>query len=169
MSTIGYEGASLDAFLATLKDLGVTLLIDVRDYPVSRKRGFSKTALAGYLRNAGIEYVHLMGLGDPKPGRIAATSGHMDEFRKIFLAHMQVEAAQRDLQRAEMLIEQTSHACIMCYERDPEQCHRSLVAKMLFDRKPLQIKHRGVRDKVEHVRNVGKRTGIDSGQSPTSR
>ncbi|MBF0096252.1 MAG: DUF488 domain-containing protein [Magnetococcales bacterium] len=165
ISTIGYEGASIDVFLETLTALRITLLIDVRDCPVSRKRGFSKKPLAECLRAAGIDYVHLVGLGDPKPGRDAASAGRMEEFRRIFFAHMQEEAAQRDLRQAEVLINQTGHACIMCYERDPDLCHRSLVAKMLLERKPLQIKHRGIREALTHARNIRQRAGVDTGQS----
>jgi uncharacterized protein (DUF488 family) len=46
LSTIGYEGVSIDAFIATLKAAKVTLLLDVRELPISRRRGFSKTALS---------------------------------------------------------------------------------------------------------------------------
>ena len=53
LRTIGYEGATLAAFLAALAQAGVTTLIDVRDAPISRKKGFSKTDLAAALRTAG--------------------------------------------------------------------------------------------------------------------
>ncbi|MFL4993855.1 MAG: DUF488 family protein, partial [Microvirga sp.] len=43
--TIGYEGADVDRFLTTLKDAGVGALADVRAVALSRKRGFSKSAL----------------------------------------------------------------------------------------------------------------------------
>jgi hypothetical protein len=41
--------------------------------PLSRKPGFSKSALQANLEAHGIAYVHLKGLGDPKPGREAAS------------------------------------------------------------------------------------------------
>ena len=44
--TIGYESADLDAFLATLSEHGVTLLVDTRERAQSRRRGYSKTALS---------------------------------------------------------------------------------------------------------------------------
>ena len=47
--TIGYEGASVAAFVAALREAGVTLVLDIRAAPVSRKKGFSKTPLAQYL------------------------------------------------------------------------------------------------------------------------
>ncbi len=35
---------------------------------------------------AGIRYLHLKGLGDPKPGRVAAREGRFSDFRRIFAA-----------------------------------------------------------------------------------
>jgi len=56
--TIGYEGADLDLFLGTLVKAGISHVIDVRDVPASRKRGFSKNALAAALNAQGIAYTH---------------------------------------------------------------------------------------------------------------
>lgn len=70
--TVGYEGVDLDEFIATLKTFGIKQIIDVRDLPLSRKRGFSKNALASALAEAGVKYLHVKSLGDPKPGREAA-------------------------------------------------------------------------------------------------
>lgn len=39
--TIGYEGATQDQFIATLRQAGVEQVIDVRAVPMSRKPGFS--------------------------------------------------------------------------------------------------------------------------------
>jgi uncharacterized protein (DUF488 family) len=70
--TVGYEGSKPSDLFASLQDNGITLLIDVREVPISRKPGFSKTSLSLGLDVAGIRYLHLKGLGDPKPGRVAA-------------------------------------------------------------------------------------------------
>ena len=70
--TIGYEQATLDAVIGALKGAGVEVLADVRALPLSRRPGFSKTALAGALAQAGIQYVHFKALGTPADGRAAA-------------------------------------------------------------------------------------------------
>src|SRR3954453_21108705 len=77
LTTIGYEAAELDDFVATLLAAGITRLIDVRELPISRRRGFAKRALSEALADAGIVYVHLRGLGDPKEGREAARVGDL--------------------------------------------------------------------------------------------
>ena len=52
--TVGYEGRALDEMIAELVRAGVERLVDVRELPLSRRRGFSKTALGESLRGAGI-------------------------------------------------------------------------------------------------------------------
>ena len=102
-------------------------LIDIRDVPVSRKRGFSKKALSATLEGAGVGYVHLRDLGDPKPGRDAARRGDMQTFERIFRAHLEGREAQEALEQA---VEITSgvRACLLCFERDHSGCHRAIVA-----------------------------------------
>ena len=61
--TVGYEGLALEEFLLRLRRARVKTVVDVRDVPLSRKRGFSKTALAAALDGAGIKYLHVRRLG----------------------------------------------------------------------------------------------------------
>src|ERR1700722_12400846 len=93
--TIGYQNSRVEDFVVALHLARVEMLIDVRDVPLSRKPGFSKTALAAILEKKGIAYAHLKGLGDPKPGREAARARQYDQFRRIFGKHMVTEVAQR--------------------------------------------------------------------------
>ena len=44
--TVGYEGPSVDRFLSLLAEHGIDTIVDVREYPVSRKLGFSKKGQA---------------------------------------------------------------------------------------------------------------------------
>ena len=69
--TIGYEGATQADVIARLKAAGVRTLVDVRAVAASRRAGFSKTILGESLKAAGIDYVHLRGLGTPKAGRVS--------------------------------------------------------------------------------------------------
>jgi uncharacterized protein (DUF488 family) len=145
ISTIGYEGATIEQFVAALKHASVDLLIDVRDIPLSRKKGFSKNQLAEVLRSWGIEYVHLRGLGDPKEGREAARSGNYALFEKIFGKHMRSAVAGRDLDTASQLV-RGNRACLMCFEADPEKCHRTIVADHLSNMTGLTITPLAVQD-----------------------
>lgn len=137
--TIGYEGTTIEDFVPALKLAGVQVLIDIRDVPVSRKRGFSKTALARSMEEAGIEYVHLRDLGDPKPGREAARRGDMQTFERVFRSHMETDRARAALRHA-IRIASDSRACLLCFERDHCGCHRTIVAeKMAMKVRHLEI------------------------------
>ncbi|WP_428534612.1 DUF488 family protein [Rhodopila sp.] len=138
LATIGYEGTTIGAVLNTLLEADVGLLIDVRAVPQSRKPGFSKRQLAAALDEAGIAYVHLQGLGTPKPGRDAVRAGHPERMEVIFRDHMNSDRAQVDLARARQLAEAGARdrsrprpACLLCFERDHNTCHRRLVAEMI--------------------------------------
>ena len=128
--TIGYEGADVSRFLATLNAAGVRCVADVRAIALSRKKGFSKTALAALLEQEGIEYVHLSDLGDPKPGREAARAGRYDVFRRIYGAHLETEQARASFEVLLSLAGDMT-TCLLCFERDPTTCHRSIVAQQL--------------------------------------
>jgi len=124
--TIGYEGTTMDEFLAALKGAGVERLIDVRALPLSRRPGFSKTPLRGALEAAGIEYVHLKALGTPAEGRSAARAGRHDDLERIYAAQLELpEAIVQGAQMLELAAEKPS--ALLCFEREPEHCHRSLL------------------------------------------
>ena len=128
--TIGYEGCTIDGVLTTLRAAKVGLLIDVRAVAASRKPGFSKRQLAAGLDEAGIRYVHLQGLGTPKPGRDAVRAGHPERMEPIFREHMTSDRAQVELAQAKLLARE-NRACLLCFERDHMHCHRRFVAEMI--------------------------------------
>ncbi|MDD9910334.1 MAG: DUF488 domain-containing protein [Ahrensia sp.] len=142
-ATIGYEKCSLDDFVATLVDRKIEVLVDIRDRAQSRRRGFSKTALAEAVGDAGIDYIHIKALGDPKEGREAARAGLMDKFRKIFIAVLSEETAQNALSEVESLAKEKK-ICLMCYERDHHVCHRKIVSDHLERALGCKAIHLGV-------------------------
>lgn len=125
--TVGYEGTTINAFIAVLKSVGVTMLADVRAVPISRKKGFSKSSLKQHLEDAGIAYRHFVELGDPKEGREAARRGAMDEFRAVYSRHLKTDGAISALADLEGCCA-ADVVCMMCFERDPEGCHRTMIA-----------------------------------------
>ena len=140
ISTIGYEGGTVDAFLRTLREAGVELVLDIRAAPVSRKKGFSKNQLAAHLAEAGIGNRHLRGLGTPKRGREAARGGDRESFERIFLEHMEETEALLDLGEA-IALAQAQPICLLCLERDPEHCHRMIVANRMVEQTGQKLKH----------------------------
>lgn len=124
--TIGYEGATVGDFVAALKLAGVERLIDVRAVANSRRPGFSKTPLCNALAEEGIDYVHLRALGTPADGRAAARAGRHEELRRIYAGQLELpEAIAQGAQMLDLAGEKPS--VLLCYERDPAGCHRSLL------------------------------------------
>lgn len=138
--TIGYEQASLADFVAVLRDTEIRCVLDIRAVPVSRKRGFSKTPLQNALADSGIDYVHIVALGNPVQGRQAAKSGRLAEFRRIFEDHLK-SAKARDGLLAAASRARKGGACLLCLERDVRQCHRLLVAERLELEHDFVVKH----------------------------
>ena len=129
--TIGYEGATQEELITALREAGVERLIDVRAVPKSRKPGFSKNVLEASLRAAGIDYVSLRALGTPPDGREAARKKRLGDLKRIYGAQLDTPEAAVDAARLAALAEEKPSA-LLCFERDPEHCHRTLLWKAVF-------------------------------------
>jgi len=130
--TIGHSDRAWEVFLELLRAHRVTLVVDVRKLPGSRKHPqFNQDVLSRVLREAGIQYLHLPGLGgrrrripeSPNTGwRNASFQGYAD--------YMQTPEFEASLQE---LIRRAAGelAALMCSEAVPWRCHRSLIADAL--------------------------------------
>jgi uncharacterized protein (DUF488 family) len=141
VATIGYEATTVADFLSALRAEQIGLVVDVRAVASSRRPGFAKSRLAANLLDAGVEYLHLRGLGTPAEGRAAARAGRHDEMRRIFVAHLETPVAQHELARLADLVRGDKRICLLCFEADPAHCHRSIVAEALAAQEPIRITH----------------------------
>ena len=124
--TIGYEATTMGEFIAALQKAGVERVIDVRALPLSRRPGFSKSPLRAALAEEGIDYVHLKPLGTPADGRAAARAGRHDDLERIYAAQLAMpESIVAAEQMRDLAGEKAS--ALLCFEREPDQCHRSLL------------------------------------------
>jgi hypothetical protein len=125
--TVGYEGLALDEFLQQLRRARVQIVVDVRDVPLSRKRGFSKTALAAALGAGGVKYLHVRSLGCPKPIRDQyRTNKDWNAYTSAFMAHLR---EQTDAVGELAAVCKTHAAALLCYEANADFCHRTYVAR----------------------------------------
>ncbi len=124
--TIGYEGTTVPDFLTALKQAGVERVIDVRALPLSRRPGFSKSALNAALGQVGIEYVHLKELGTPPDGRAAARAGRHAELQRIYAGQLELPEA---MAQAALMLDLAAErpSALLCMEREPANCHRTLL------------------------------------------
>jgi uncharacterized protein (DUF488 family) len=129
--TIGYEQATVADVIAALAGAGVQVLADVRALPLSRRPGFSKTALAGALADAGIEYRHFKALGTPADGRAAARAGRHADLARIYTGQLELpEAMAAGAQLADLA--RGKKVALLCYERDAHVCHRTLLREAML-------------------------------------
>jgi uncharacterized protein (DUF488 family) len=138
--SIGYEKARLADVVGALTAAGVATLIDVRDRPISRRPGFSKSQLADGLAAAGIRYVSLRALGTPPEGREANRKRQWNRFWQIVDDKLATAEAEHALQEAATIAAE-SPSCLLCYEADWHICHRSRVADILAARHGFTLRH----------------------------
>jgi hypothetical protein len=95
-----------------------------------------------------------MGLGDPKPGREAARAGLYDQFRGIYESHLSTKSAQSSLGELVAMAGEKP-TCLLCFERDPATCHRSIVAEEMSE-SGFQILDLYGDDPERYVRNASR-------------
>jgi uncharacterized protein (DUF488 family) len=130
--TIGYERRSQSELVKELAQAGIVVLADVRELPLSRRRGFSKRGLSSAADEAGIAYVHLRSLGNPKAFRDAWKSGDAATGIAGYRAHLEGES-RSDVDALAARVAQGG-VCLLCVEHEAGNCHRSLLAEALRER-----------------------------------
>jgi uncharacterized protein (DUF488 family) len=139
--TVGYEGSDQADFLATLKTAGVDILLDIRELAISRRKGFSKTALRLGLESVGIGYRHERALGSPKEIRHRLRDDH--DYRRFFADFEQHLDRQQPLLK-NLSVELEGTVALLCFERDHKTCHRNVVAGALKALTGIDPIHLGV-------------------------
>jgi uncharacterized protein (DUF488 family) len=143
--TIGYEGLDQKQFLSWLYNHKIDVVADVRNLPLSRKKGFSKTPLFNLLEENNIEYINYRDLGAPKELRsfLIETKDYgtfFEEYKKIITQNT------NDVDGILALVNKGKKVVLLCYEKDPETCHRKVIANEVKKRDDngLEIRHLGI-------------------------
>jgi uncharacterized protein (DUF488 family) len=134
---LGYQGLSLDKYIEKLKASGVTVLVDVRFNPISRKKGFSKRILNETLQNHGIKYRHFKNLGCPvrireKLKKDNNWSAYTVAYKKHLNLNINYLLSLIDIAKEENI-------CLLCFESDYNFCHRYLIAQAMAERNTAEI------------------------------
>jgi uncharacterized protein YeaO (DUF488 family) len=127
LMTIGYESLTAREFFDVLRRCNVSMIVDVRELPISRKPGFAKAALATGLEKHGIKYRHLVELGCPRDIRHDyRDDGDWSRYSRRFKAYLET---QEEAIRQLISLMRDERCCLLCYEEDYNFCHRSYVAE----------------------------------------
>ena len=154
VATIGVYGFSADTFLAALREAGVVVLLDVRQRRGVRGPDYawanSKRLQAG-LDAAGIAYEHRRELapttelrrlqyaedereGVGKRSRVRLAAEYTERYTREILDAVDLEGLAADLPGDGV-------TALLCVERDPEACHRSLIAERLAALPRVEVEH----------------------------
>ena len=136
--SIGYEGRTIDSFVAELQRAGVQTVADVRLNAISRKAGFSKTRLKEALAAAGISYRHMRSLGNAKENRRPFWDGRVEEGRRVFRETLQSPEAESSLQELAAMAADGVVA-VLCFESDADMCHRKVIIDEVVEATPVPV------------------------------
>ena len=154
VATIGVYGFDQAGFLAALTRARVTVLLDVRQRRGVRGREYAwanSARLQAALADAGVEYRHLKELA---PTTELRQLQYAEDDRRGVGKRSRVELAQeyRERYTREILdsvdlgailgsMPEAGAAALMCVERDPEACHRSLIAQRMAAEHGVSVRH----------------------------
>jgi uncharacterized protein (DUF488 family) len=113
--TVGYAGRTFSQLVQLLKERDISVLIDVRRFPISKWPEFGKEFLERQLPTHGIAYVHLVKLGG---------------YRRGYETYMGSADFQQGIEELLRLAKKRL-CCLMCLERDHQHCHRRFIAAHL--------------------------------------
>lgn len=182
IATIGVYGFAAGAFVEELTGAGVGLLLDLRQRRGVRGPEYSwanSARLQRALAAAGVGYRHAKGLAPTT--ELRRLQSREDDRRgvgkrnRVALAPEYVERYRRDVldpyDLGPLVAELPSDAvtALLCVERDPAACHRSLVAERLRAEHGVVVAHlRPERGAVVDER-LSRPTGTDQRAHPTAR
>jgi uncharacterized protein (DUF488 family) len=122
--TIGHSGLSLDEFIALLKQYKITALCDVRSMPYSRRNPqFNREPLQQDLKSRNIEYIFL---GEELGARSKDPSSYVAG-KALYSKIAELPLFKHGLERIKLGMENDYVLALMCAEKDPLSCHRSIL------------------------------------------
>ncbi|MGH1487093.1 MAG: DUF488 family protein [Cellvibrionaceae bacterium] len=130
--TIGYATKPIDIFIAQLKQYEIDVIADIRSVPYSKVfHDYHKESVQSYLKKHQIKYVYL---GD-ELGPRSKDDKHYDESGQVqFSKLMQSPLFQQGIKRIKDGINKEFNIALMCAEKDPATCHRSLLVGYFLKR-----------------------------------
>lgn len=135
--TIGHSTHSLEAFVALLRQHGVTALADVRSAPYSRfNPQFNRETLEQSLKAHGVKYVFLgHELGARSDDRSCYENGRI-QFARLARTELFRSGVERVMHGANQ-----HRIALMCAEKEPLECHRTLLVARALDELGVPVDH----------------------------
>jgi len=137
--TIGYSSFSRDTLIRTLKEHSVRALVDVRSSPYStRFKDFNKVELESVLKKQEIYYLFFGRELGARPGDISLYVNNTASFERMSQSSLFLSGCERLYNGLHKM-----SVCLMCAEKDPMTCHRTILICNNFRKlyPDVQIRH----------------------------
>jgi len=135
--TIGHSTLSLEELVSQLIDHGVAVVCDVRSSPYSRHNPqFNREPLQDGLKAAGIGYVYLGNLLGARSDNPAHCKNGKVRFDRVARS----EGFREGLRRLRKGVG-GHRICLLCAEKDPIACHRTILVCRHMRSRDLAIRH----------------------------
>ena len=154
LATVGVYGFDEASFLAALQDADVALLLDVRQRRGVRGHEYAwanSLRLQSALSRAGVAYEHhpelaptteLRRLQYREDDRVGVGKRSRVELSKEYRTRYTSEILDRvDLEALIARMPEGGTSALLCVERDPRACHRSLIADRMAEHFGLTALH----------------------------
>ncbi len=134
--TIGYATKPVNIFVDQLHENGISVVADVRSVPYSKTFfDYHRENIKNTLRDAGIQYVYL----GEELGPRSKDHEHYDQNNQVqFDLLMQASLFREGIERLHTGVKRKYLIALMCAEKDPAICHRSLLIGYYLSRQIMQ-------------------------------
>lgn len=152
--TIGYTAFSINEFIETIKNFGISCVIDVRSSPFSNYyTDYNKDTLERTLKEHNILYRNYANEFGARQTNPAFYSGDIVDFDKFIKSAQFLEGVSK----VKKGIERGYKFVLMCAEKDPIKCHRSIMLGKGFSENGFDVKHIVSKTEIESQRELEER------------
>ena len=136
--SIGHSNYPIERFIALLQQHGIQALADVRSNPYSRfNPQFNREKLQASLASADIRYVYL---GEELGARSKDSAVYDEDGRVSYAKLAQTPLFRQGITRLQTGMQQLRIA-IMCAERNPLECHRTILVSRELEKIGIPVTH----------------------------
>lgn len=136
--TLGYGRRSVDELIRLLREAGITVLVDVRSAPYSKRRPeLAKRAMEVWLPEMGVEYAFL---GDRLGGRPEDPAAYVKD-QLVPDRRWRHPDFRAGLDRLLRMTDGGALPCLLCAEEDPTRCHRFHLVGEALHRERVPVSH----------------------------
>jgi uncharacterized protein (DUF488 family) len=129
ITTIGYEGLSIDEFFMRLIQDKINTLVDIRNNPWSMKYGYTKQTLSTLCEKLGIQYLSTPPLGIPS--HLRKNLQTKEDYENLFAHYATYLKTRKEYLDNIIKLSKKQKLALMCFEKDPQLCHRHILAEEL--------------------------------------